>query len=465
MSSTTTRLDAATQLKRRLANPYASTLGERVHLPGEPGYDAARLAWNLAADLRPAAVARPHSAEEVALVVGAALDAGLRVAPQCTGHGAGPLAQQDLGDVVLVKLDELTGVTVDPITMRARVLGGTLWRDVVAEAEPYGLTAAHGSAGDVAVAGFMLGGGVSFYGRKHGISANGVRSIELVTAAGRLVRASATENPELFWAARGAGGNVGVVVALEIDLLPYATVYAGALLWPADDAPRVVRAWRDWTATAPDSVTTSLRILSFPPLPELPPFLSGRRVVLVDGAVLGPDGAAEEVLAPLRSLSPELDLFDRMPVGALLGVHLDPPQPTPSVADHAILGPLDDAGVDAFVAVAEETGVFCAELRQLGGRLAEPDPDGGVVSHIAGSYALLALAMAPTPELVTAGLSATTSVCERMAPWALPTALPTFAERPMTGSGLGSGEESDRLRRAVQDADPRQVLVANHPIR
>ena len=463
MTSTTSGMDAATQFKRRLDNPYASTLGERVHLPGEPRYDEARLAWNLAADLRPAAIVRPHSAEEVVLVVRAALDAGLRIAPQSTGHGAGPLADQNLSDVVIVKLDELTGVTVDPTTMRARVLGGTLWSEVVAEAEPYGLTAMHGSAGDVAVAGFVLGGGLSFYGRKHGIASNSVRSIELVTAAGRLVHASATENPDLFWAARGAGGSVGVVVLLEIELLPYPSVYAGAMLWPIEAAPQVVRAWRDWTTTAPESVTTSLRLFSFPPLPELPPFLAGRKVVVIDGAVLDSDAAADRILAPLRALAPELDLFGRLPATGMLGVHMDPPQPTPAVSDHAILGPLDDAGVDDFIAAADETGVFCAELRQLGGKLAEVHPDGGVVSHVAGSYALLALAMAPTPEMAQAGREATESVRDRMSPWTILTVLPTFAERPIVGVGVGSDYE--RLRRVVADADPQRLLVANHPVR
>ncbi|WP_280227634.1 FAD-binding oxidoreductase [Nocardia farcinica] len=260
-----------------------------LHLPGDPGYDAARMPWNAAVDQRPAAVAVPRTAEEVAAVVRAAVAAGLRVAPQCTGHGAGALSERSMDDVVLLRLSELTGVTVDPAARTARVLGGTLWQDVLAATAPHGLTALHGSAPDVAVAGYVLGGGLSFYGRAHGLAVNSVRSLDIVGPDGTLVHASARQNPDLFWAVRGGGGNFGVVVALELELLPYPDVFAGMLLWDRARAADVVPAWVAWTETAPESVTTALRVMSFPPLPELPPFLSGRDVVIVDGAILASD--------------------------------------------------------------------------------------------------------------------------------------------------------------------------------
>ena len=166
--------------------------------------------------------------------------AGLRVAPQSTGHGAGALADTDLSNVVLVSLARLRGVTVDPVARTARVLGGTHWNDVLAAAAPHGLTGMHGSAGDVSVAGYALSGGLSFYGRAHGLAVNSVHAVTLVTAAGALVTATADENSDLFWAVRGGSGAFGIVVSLEIDLLPYADVFAGMLLWDASARPRGV---------------------------------------------------------------------------------------------------------------------------------------------------------------------------------------------------------------------------------
>ena len=293
-----------------------------VHLPGDPGYDAARMPWNVAVDQRPAAVALPRSADEVAAVVRAAAASGLRVAPQSTGHGAGPLDGADLSDVVLLRMSAFTGVTVDGEARTARVVGGTQWREVALAAAEHGLACMHGSAPDIGAAGYLTSGGLSFYGRTHGVAAGSVRAVEVVTADGEVVRADADTSPDLFWAVRGGGGNFGVVVAVEIDLLPYADVHAGMLLWPADRAPEVIRAWAAWARTAPESATTSLRVMSFPPLPELPPFLSGRDVVVIDGAVLEDDDRAAEVLAPFRALAPEMDTFGRIPApGAARRAH------------------------------------------------------------------------------------------------------------------------------------------------
>lgn len=440
-----------------LSIPPLSSLRDAcpVALPGDESYDAARLPWNVAADQRPAAVALPTSIAEVAAVVDAAAGLGLRVAPQSTGHGAAALVEHDLSDVVLVKLSGLTGVTVDPAARTARVLGGTLWQDVVAAAAPHGLTALHGSAPDVGVAGYVLSGGLSFYGRQHGVAANSVRAVEIVTSAG-LVRASAEENQDLFWAVRGGGGNLGVVVAIELDLLPVADVYAGMLLWDRSHAPAVTRAWVEWSRTAPESATTSLRVMSFPPLPELPPFLSGRELVIIDGAVLESDEVAAEVLAPLRALAPEMDTFGRIPAADLLAVHMDPPGPTPAVGDHSVLGPLDDAAVDAFLDSAGP-GLMFAELRHLGGALDRPSATGGALSSVPGDYALLCVAVAPTPQAAVAGRAAAFAVVRAMSRWSRTNLVPTFAETRVDASRFYDGDDWARLAR-MQDP----LFVANH---
>lgn len=436
-----------------------------VHLAGTEAYDAARVAWNLAVDLRPAAVAVPTSADGVAAVIRAATTAGLRVAAMSTGHGSAPLAETMIDDLVLVRLSALTGVTVDPDARVARVLGGTVWEDVVAAAAPYGLTAMHGSAPDVGVVGYLLGGGLSFYGRKHGIAANTLTAVEVVTADGELVRATAHEHADLFWAARGGCGGVGVVVAVELTLLPYAEVFAGMLLWDRERAPEVVATWAAWTRTVPDSVTTSLRVMSFPPLPELPPFLSGRDVVVIDGAVLEDDATAAELLAPLRALTPEVDTFGRMPAAGLLTVHMDPPEPVPAVGEHAVLGELDDTALAAFlgqVGPGTSTGLMFAELRHLGGALGRYAEDGGALSRIDGAYALLCVAVAPTPQAVVAGRAAAFSVVRAMARWSRVGLVPTFTEVRVDPSRFHDAEDWARLGRVRSAIDPRGTFSSGN---
>ena len=230
-----------------------------------------------------------------------------------------------------------------------RVGSGTIWQDVVEAAAPHGLAVLHGSSPDVGVAGYALGGGIGWYARKHGLTANSITAVEIVTADGSLVRADAENHPDLFWAVRGGGGSFGVVTALELRLLPIADAYAGMLLWEIEHAEPVLREWAAWTATAPDEVTTSFRVMRFPPMPELPDFLRGREIVVIDGAVLGDDAFGEAQLARLRALHPEMDTFARVPAASLSRLHMDPEGPTPAVGGSAMLADLDDAAISAFL--------------------------------------------------------------------------------------------------------------------
>ncbi|UIP59021.1 FAD-binding oxidoreductase [Agromyces marinus] len=437
-----------------------------VLLPGDPGYEAATVPWNLAVVQRPAAVAVPRSTDEVARVVRAATGLGMRVAPQSTGHGAAMLANRSLADAVLVRMHELTGVTIDPAARTARVVGGTLWRDVVTAAAAHGLAALHGSAGDVAVAGYALGGGLSFYGRAHGLASSHVRAVELVTADGGLIRASAEEHSDLFWALRGGGGgNFGVVVAVEIDLIPVADVVGGMLLWDLSRAREVTRAWARWTADLPESATTSLRYLRFPPDPAMPPFLSGRSLVVIDGAILEDDERAAELLAPLRSLDPEIDTFARIPAAGLVDVHMDPPGPVPAVSDHAMLADLPDAAIEALLAVAGpdvDIPLMAAELRHLGGALARPNR--GALTLLDGAFALFAVSATPTPELAAAGEAVTRSIASALAPWTSGSTFLNFAEREIDPRTAFDDADWARLVEVRRSVDPTGVFAAAHAI-
>ena len=355
------------------ASSLRSLCGGAIHLPGDPGYDAARMPWNVAVDQRPAAVAYPANAEEVADVVRAARALGLRVAAQGTGHNAAPLGRLD--DVVLLRTSGMTTVTVDPEARTARADAGVLWDDVVQAVSEHGLAALHGSSPDVGVAGYSLGGGMGWYARELGLQANSLTAVELVTPDGTFVRADAQNEPELFWALRGGGGNFGVVTALEFRLYPIESAYAGWLVWDGSQAREVLTRWADWAATAPDKVTTAFRILNVPPIEEMPPPFRGRTIVVINGAVLGDVAAAEQILAPLRELGPEMDNFESMPAAALSRLHMDPEGPTPSVSSTLVLGDLPAAAIDAFVAATgpgSGSHLVAAELRQLGGALGPP---------------------------------------------------------------------------------------------
>lgn len=439
--------------------------GPVVHLPGSPEYDLHRTPWNVAVDQRPAAVAVPETVVSLAAVAREAAALGLGVAPQATGHGAGPLTGRDLSRTVLVRTHLLRGVHVDPTARTARVEAGAQWADVMAQALPHGLVALHGSAPDVGAVGYTLGGGLSWYARKHGLAAATLRAVELVTADGEFVRADSRQHQELLWACRGGGGSFGVVTTIEIDLVDVGSPYAGMMLWDADRAPEVLRAWAEWCRTAPEEVTTSFRVMRFPPLPELPPFLSGRAVALIDGAALLPEQDAAALLAPLRELSPELDTFAVGSPEAVMGMHMDPPAPTPAVGAGTVLAELSDAAVAAFLAQVGpggETPVFLAELRHVGGAVARPTA--AALSHVVGSHVVMCLEAAPTPQLYADGAAATQGVVDALEEWSTGGAFLNLAERavdPVRAFGVQGLRRLSEVRRRY---DPSGSVVASHQV-
>ena len=376
------------------------TMEGRVSAPGDPDWDEARQAWNLAVDQRPAAVAIPESVADVVAIVAFARDRGLLVTAQGTGHNAG--AYDTLANTILVKTHELRGVEIDVDERIARCAAGTLWIEVTQPASEHGLAPLAGSSPDVGVVGYVLGGGLSWLARKHGLAANNVRAIELVTAAGDVVRATKDDHADLFWALRGGGGNYGIVTAVEIDLYEYPTVYAGMMMWPWERSAEILKAWVEWTKTAPEEVTTAARMLQIPPLPDLPEFLAGKAFVAIDGAYLGDEAAGAEVFAALRALGPDMDSFGPMAPGGLSYVHMDPEGPTPGIGGHTMLNDLDDEAIDALVAIAgpgSGSPLVGAELRHLGGALARSGEDHGAVDTMPGDFALFAVGVPMTPEV------------------------------------------------------------------
>src|SRR3954454_19283702 len=239
--------------------PIADALDGAVILPDDPRYDEARSSFNLLVDQRPAAVAFPSHARHVAEAVALAQRAGLRVAPQATGHNQAPLG--DMQDLLLVNVSRLQDVRVDPAARSVRVGAGVKWDRVAPRLSAHGLAGLHGSSPDVGIAGYSLGGGMGWLARKYGLQCNAVTAFELVTAEGELIRADAEHHAELFWALRGGGGNFGVVTAIEFDVYEVDELYAGAMFFPFEQSAEVLHAWNALLPTLPDELMSWASIM------------------------------------------------------------------------------------------------------------------------------------------------------------------------------------------------------------
>lgn len=438
-----------------------------VVLPTAPSWDEARRPWQLAVDQRPVAVVRAASTADVTRTVRAAAAAGLRVAPQASGHHARLLAPLD--DTVLLRTGALCDVVVDPRSRTARVGSGTPWGALTDAAARWGLAGLAGSSRDVGVVGYHLGGGLSWLARSHGLAASHVIAAEVVTADGVIREVDARHEPELFWALRGGGGSFAVVTALHVQLFPIAEVEAGTLYWPIERAAEVLHTWRRWTAVAPEEMTTFGRLLRLPSIPFVPPELRGRSLVAV-GVVSQLDAAATDTeLASLRALGPEIDTVTTTPVGDLGLLHMDPPGPTADTGDGLQVRELPAEALEALLAAAgpgSGSSLLSTELRHLGGA-ASPGRafNGGALDGLDAAFALFAVT--PTPN-VAATVSADAdldAVHRAMEPWTAATYYPNFCERWRPPEAVHDPTTLARLRRVKDRWDPDNLLRANHPVR
>jgi UDP-N-acetylenolpyruvoylglucosamine reductase len=448
---------------RRTPAVLRALVGGDVHVPGDPGYDAARACFNITVDQRPAAIVEPRGAEEVATIVRFAAAEGLRVAPQRTGHNAAPMGP--LEESILLKTNRLDRVCIDAPARRARVGAGTRWEDVVPAASELGLACLHGSTPDVSVVGYSLGGGMGWYARKHGLAANHVVAIEVVTPDGRIRWASEKHDTELFWALRGGGGNFGVVTAIEFELLPLEKVYAGALFFPVERAGEVLHAWRAWTADAPEEVTSVGRILQFPPLEEIPEPVRGKSFALIEAVFVTDEEEAARMLEPLRALGPAMDTFASVPPAGIAELHMDPRDPVPYDSAHAMLGELPATAIDELIAAAgAESGsaLVSVELRHAGGALGRAADGAGAVATLPGEFAFFAVGM------VDPALGAKTSqdldrVAAAMRPYEAGRYF-NFVEETSDPAGFFPPTIAARLEAARDTYDPKRLMQANHEI-
>lgn len=437
--------------------------GGAVHLPGDPAFDEVRVPWNLQVDARPAAVAYPAFASEVADVVRAAASVGLRVAPQGTGHGAPPLAGR-LEDAVLLRTSAMTELRVDAERRTARVGAGVRWGDVVDRAGAGDLAARHTSSPGVGVVGSSLGGGLSWYSRWAGLQCSALTAVELVLADGTFVRATDTSDSDLLWAARGGGGGFGVVTALEFDLLPVPRVHAGMLAWDWRHAERVLRAWGEWAGDAPESITSVARIFQVPDAPWLPAQVRDRDLVVIDAVAVGDPAQATRALAPLRALRPEMDTFADVPAADVARLALDPEAPTAVYANSVLLADLPEQAVEALVASAgpgSGSELLFVELRQLGGALSRPAARGGALDRMDGSFLVLGVGVG-TGAAWAAVREDAHRVMSALQPWRTDAAYLLMADEIADVRRGWPAASWARLAAVRATADPHGLFVSAH---
>ncbi|MCX6469263.1 MAG: FAD-binding oxidoreductase [Corynebacteriales bacterium] len=433
--------------------------------PDDPEYRRAT-PWNVAVPVTPRALVIPTDADDVAATIRIAADHGLTVAVASTGHGAVATDESS----ILIHTGALTECTVDATTRTARVGAGVMWQTVMDAAAPHGLAPLVGSTPALGVVGFLTGGGIGPMVRTYGASSDHVRAFDLVTGAGEQLRATATENPDLFWGLRGGKGTLGIVTAVEIELVALTQFFGGALYFAAADAPAVLRAWRDWSADLPEDTNTSIAFLQLPPLPDVPPPLAGAFTVAVRYTSVADAEQAAAVLAPMRAVAePIIDMIGVMPYSAIGAVHSDPVDPMPAFQDHTLLASLPADAVEALLAVTgPDSGSpqTIVELRRLGGALARPAADPSAFCHRDVEYTLMVIGVL-APEIAAVVPVHANSVIAAMSSWSTGGELPNFAHccEPAHLARRYDEKTFHRLADLAERHDPAKVLAVGHAVR
>jgi FAD/FMN-containing dehydrogenase len=274
--------------------------GEIVE-PHDQTYDRHREVWNALVDRRPALIARCRTAHDVVSAVRYGRDAGLEIAVKCGGHSVLGLSVPDAG--LMIDLSPMSAVQVDPAARRARVQGGALLRNLDCAAEPFGLATTAGNISHTGVGGLTLGGGMGWLARQFGLACDNVESYTVITADGRTLRASAEENPDLFWGLRGGGGNFGIVTEFEFRLHPISgRVLVVGLIFEADRAQEAIRNWRDLLSDAPRQATLTVDLTTAADSDSFPAAIRGRPIADVGFAWVGDPGDARNYLSAFRTI-------------------------------------------------------------------------------------------------------------------------------------------------------------------
>ena len=438
----------------------------RVHLPGSLGYDELTCSHNPLVRPRPVAVVEPLSADEVARTVRIAGSFGAPVAVVGTGHGT----EDVMTGAVLVATRSLDELVVRPAERTARIGAGVRWRAVLDAAAPHGLAAVCGSAPSVGVVGFLTGGGHGPVVRTHGLSSDRVLAFEVVTGDGVLRRATPDTEPDLYWGLRGGKATLGIVTGVELELVEQSELYAGALWFDEPDVPAALRTWAVWSRLLPDEGTTSVSILRLPPLPDIPPFLTGKVVLHLRFAWTGDPAVGEEMIRAMRAVAlPLLDTVAVMPYARIGEVHSDPEESMPAHAEHVLLRDLGPAGAELLLGLAgpgTPTAQLMVEVRRLGGAARHPLRGESAFTARDAEWSVFTVGLA-FPEVADEVTADARRIVDGLAPLAREGGLPNFV--PGYGADWARrafpAAVAERLRTLSLRYDPAGVLLAGRAVR
>jgi FAD/FMN-containing dehydrogenase len=433
-------------------------------VPGDDGYDDARLGWNRTIDSRPVAIAIATSPSDIATAVRAAHDHGLALAVQSTGHGTVAAADGAL----LLKTGRLAHVEIDPVNAMARVGPGVVWDEVNHAAAAFGLGALAGRCASVGVTGYTLGGGTGWLSRRFGYAADHVVHAGLVTVDGRHVRANADEHADLFWGLRGGGGNFGIVTELAFRLFPAPAIWGGQSFYPTDRASEVFAAYRDWAPSEPDEMNSAVLVMRLPPAPAVPEPLRGRQVLAVRAFHLGDERSGRRALAPLLGAAGRAlwDGFATRPFPAASAAANGPD--VPPIALRQDVEFFHDLPDDALAAAAAagampSSPLAFVELRHWGGAISRPPPDAGPAGARTVPFSVMAVApyFGPDREPVDADVD---RLAGHLAPFATREAFLNLLTDPARTTDAFAPADLRRLMHLKAAWDPDNVLRAHHTI-
>jgi FAD/FMN-containing dehydrogenase len=440
-----------------------------VLVPGDAAYLDECRHFNLMAALEPAVVVGATTAEDVQAAVRFAVSHRMPVAVMTTGHQVVLPAQGG----VLVTTQRMKGVSIDVAGHRARVEAGVLWQEVIDDAAQHGLAPLSGSAPDIGVVGYTLGGGQSpVLGRSHGYAADHIHSLDVVTADGRLRTVTADSDPDLFWALRGCKGNFGIVTALEFELFPVSRFYGGSVYFAGEHLAEVLHTWRTWVVELPEEAASSIAVQRLPPLPALPEPLRGANVVHLRFSHLGTEEEAERLLAPMRAVAPAiLNGVSDLPYTAARVVHNDPVDPMPYWDRTTSLREFPAEAADAFVKIlGPESGspLVNVEIRHLGGAFDREPAVPNAVPTRGVPFALFGFGVGG-PEQADLMRGSLAGVIDALEPWADTRLVPNFLspDEATTPAGMKSVYGAERYARLVaikRAYDPDNTFRLNHNI-
>jgi len=355
----------------------ASFRGELV-LPSEEAYERARRVWNGAIDKRPAVIARCSGVVDVVRAVEFGREHELLVAVRGGGHNVAGHGTCDGG--IVMDLSPMRGISLDLARRTITVQAGATWGDVDHETQAFGLATTGGLVSTTGIAGFTLGGGFGWLMRKHGLACDNLLSAEIVSAGGRVLRASADENADLFWGLRGGGGNFGIVTGFEFRLYPVGPVVtAGAIFFPGEAAGDLLRFYREWVEDVPDELTTVVNLATATPAPFLPEEVHGERVVVVSGCYAGTTEEGAKAFQPLKEFgAPIADLIRPIPYSEMQ--RLVDGQWGPGLRNYfksSWLQRLDDEAIETLLAAHEHAASLDTKIQlyHFGGEVARVAAD------------------------------------------------------------------------------------------